>query len=194
MGDNTKLYSWNLFPIPRALIGYYEEVIKIFKRVTLQNLWRSPFPAFDSLRWGIWNILYIKSCGMKSNDSFDFIPAVLIWFISCISFTFISFTGTYKHITDQLPTSVASWLSWLEYRTGIAGLQVQIPLKLLNFFFRLLTQLHKLRSQLRGSFFNWFHFHSSYMIYFMYIFHSIKCINERTYKNRQRNYFSQNFI
>ena len=132
MGDNTKLYSWNLFPVPRALIGYYEEVIKIFKRATL--LKSVTFPASDSLRWGIWNILYIKSCGMKSNDSFDFIPAVLIWFISCTSFTFISFTGTYKHITDQLPTSVASLLSWLEYRTGIARLQVQIPLKLLNFF------------------------------------------------------------
>ena len=32
-------------------------------------------------------------------------------------------------------------------------------------------QLHKLRSQLRGSFFIWFHFGSSYMIYFIYIYH-----------------------
>ena len=38
-------------------------------------------------------------------------------------------------------------------------------------FFRLLTQLHKLRSQLRGSLFIWFHFRSSYMIYFIHIYH-----------------------
>ena len=32
------------------------------------------------------------------------------------------------------------------------------------------TQLHKLPSQLRGSFFLWFHFRSSHMIYFIYIY------------------------
>ena len=39
--------------------------------------------------------------------------------------------------------------------------------EVLNFCMR----LHKLRSQLRGSFFIWFHFGSSYMIYFIYIYH-----------------------
>ena len=33
------------------------------------------------------------------------------------------------------------------------------------------TQLHKLPSQQRGSLFIWFHFRSSYMIYFIYICH-----------------------
>ena len=39
--------------------------------------------------------------------------------------------------------------------------------EVLNFCMR----LHKLRSQLRGSFFIWFHFGSAYMIYFIYIYH-----------------------
>ena len=38
-------------------------------------------------------------------------------------------------------------------------------------FFRLLTQLDKFHSQLWGSFFIWFHFCSSHMIYFIYIYH-----------------------
>ena len=46
-----------------------------------------------------------------------------------MSIAFISSTGTYELIIDQLPTSVASYLSWLEHRTGIAGSRVQIPLK-----------------------------------------------------------------
>ena len=44
------------------------------------------------------------------------------------------------------------------------------------FFYRLHTQLHKLRSQLRGSFFIWFSFPLwllwlLFMIYFLYIYH-----------------------
>ena len=35
----------------------------------------------------------------------------------------------------------------------------------------LLTQLHKLPSQLRGSLFVWFQFRSFYMIYFIYVYH-----------------------
>ena len=44
----------------------------------------------------------------EESYSFAFITAVLIRFISYTSVTFISFTGTYEHIIDQLPTSVAS--------------------------------------------------------------------------------------
>ena len=40
-----------------------------------------------------------------------------------------------------------------------------------EFFFRLLTQLHKLCST-AGTFFIWFHFRSSFMIYFIYIYHN----------------------
>ena len=40
---------------------------------------------------------------------------------SYTSITFISFTGRYEHIIDKLPTAVASYLSWLEHPTGIAG-------------------------------------------------------------------------
>ena len=47
------------------------------------------------------------------------------------------------------------------------------PVEVLYFFFRLLKQLHKSRSQLRGSFFIWFHFCRSYMIYFIYIYHIV---------------------
>ena len=39
-----------------------------------------------------------------------------------------------------------------------------------EFFFRLLTQLHKLRSQLRGSFFIWFHFRSCHIWFISYTF------------------------
>ena len=57
-----------------------------------------------------------------------YLAAVLKWFISYTSITFISFTGKYEQIIDQLPTSVASYLSWLEHRTGIK------PFEVLNFF------------------------------------------------------------
>ena len=43
------------------------------------------------------------------------------------------------------------------------------PADVLNFF-RLLMQLHKLRSQLRGSFFIWFHFRSFYIWFIRYTF------------------------
>ena len=46
-----------------------------------------------------------------------------------MSIAFISSTETYELIIDQLPTSVASYLSWLEHRTCIAGSRVQIPLE-----------------------------------------------------------------
>ena len=53
---------------------------------------------------------------------------------SYTSITFISFTGRYEHIIDKLPTAVASYLSWLEHRTGIASSRVQLPLKSWIFF------------------------------------------------------------
>ena len=56
------------------------------------------------------------NCVHKDYSSFDFISAVLIWFILYTSITFIFFTGAYKRIIDQLPTSVASKLSWLEHQ------------------------------------------------------------------------------
>ena len=54
--------------------------------------------------------------------------------------------------------------------------RVQTPLKSCIFsgFF---TQLHKLRWQPRGSFFIWFYFRTSYMIYFIYIIHRLHFIN-----------------
>ena len=39
------------------------------------------------------------------------------------------FTGSLELTNDQLPTSVASYLSWLEHCTGIARSRVQTPLK-----------------------------------------------------------------
>ena len=53
---------------------------------------------------------------------------------SYTSITFISFTGRYEHIFDKLPTAVASYLSWLGHRTGIASSRVQLPLKSWIFF------------------------------------------------------------
>ena len=38
-------------------------------------------------------------------------------------------TGPLEPTNDQLPTSVASYLSWLERRTGIARSRAQTPLK-----------------------------------------------------------------
>ena len=98
--------------------------------------------------------LYAIVHNCEHHSSFDFIFAVLIWFISYTSITFISYTGTYELIIDQFRTSVASQLSWLEHRTGIARSRVQIPLKSWIFFqVSSYTQLHKLPSQLRGSFY-----------------------------------------
>ena len=57
-------------------------------------------------------------------------------------------TGALEPTNDQLPTSVASWLSWLERRSGIARSRDQTPLKSFSGFS---TQLQKLRSSLRGS-------------------------------------------
>ena len=48
-------------------------------------------------------------------------------------------------------------------------------------FFRLLTQLHKLCS-IAWTFFIWFHFRSSFMIYFIYIYHNknvLDCVCRR---------------
>ena len=59
------------------------------------------------------------------------------------------------------------------YRHGLRGVPLlwfkSMILKIEHTF--LLTQLHELRSQLRGSFFVWFHFRCSYIIYFIYIYH-----------------------
>ena len=79
-------------------------------------------------------LFFLRNCmscvhNCEDHSSFDFISAVLIWFISYTSITFISFTGTYEHIIDQLPTLVASWLKWLDHRTSIAKPRVQIRLK-----------------------------------------------------------------
>ena len=89
----------------------------------------------------------------EDNSSFDFICAFLIWFISCTSVTFISFTRTYEQSSAQLVRASH------RYRE-VTG---SIPLKSW-ILFMLLTQLYDLRSQLRGSFFIWFNFRSSYMI------------------------------
>ena len=53
---------------------------------------------------------FLRNCincvhNCEESYSFAFITAVLIRFIS---YTSITFTGTYEHIIDQLPTSVAS--------------------------------------------------------------------------------------
>ena len=55
-------------------------------------------------------------------------PQFNIWNISYIT-SHPFFTGSLVLTNDQFPTSVASWLSWLERRTGIARSRVQTPLK-----------------------------------------------------------------
>ena len=52
-------------------------------------------------------------------------------------------TGTLEPTNDQLPTSVASSLNWLERRTGIARSRIQTPLKNPEFF-RLLYAIAKI--------------------------------------------------
>ena len=67
---------------------------------------------------------------MKNDPrSCERIFTVLIYDLFHIHLSHSSLTVTYEHIIDQLPTSVASLLSWLEHRTGIARSWVQIPLK-----------------------------------------------------------------
>ena len=55
-----------------------------------------------------------------------------------------------------------NWLRWLKRRSGIARSRVQMPLKSWIFFSGFLRNcINKLCSQLRGSFFIWFHSRSS---------------------------------
>ena len=63
------------------------------------------------------------------------ILAVMNWNISyIISHSFL--TGLLEPINDQLPTSVASWLSWLEHRTSITRSRVQSKTLLKSWIFQ----------------------------------------------------------
>ena len=73
-----------------------------------------------------------KNCVRNYEDHslLDFISAVqcMVHFIyNLIIDSFL--TGTVEPTNDQLQTSVASYLSWLEHRTGITRSRVQTPLK-----------------------------------------------------------------
>ena len=78
-------------------------------------------------------------------------------------------TGTLEPTNDQLPTSVASQLSWLERRTGIARSRVQTLLK--SWIFEAyLRNCKKFVHNCEDHSFTWFHIRSSYMIHFIYHF------------------------
>ena len=78
-------------------------------------------------------------------------------------------TGPLESTSDQLPALVASWLSWLERRTGVAGSRVQTPLK--SWVFQ--TSLRNCKNCVHNCedhTFTWFHICSSHMIHFIYRF------------------------
>ena len=79
-----------------------------------------------------------------------------------IHLTFISFTGTIIWTHDWPAPNISGFIAQLvrashRYREVTASSPVEV---LSFFFFWLLTQMHKLRSQ----FFIWYHFRSSHMI------------------------------
>ena len=101
---------------------------------------------------------------------------VHIWFISYIINTHFFQGNIWTH--NWPSPNVSGFIAQLvEHRTGIASTRVQTPLKswIFLFFFRLLTQLHKLRS-LRRSFL--FQFISAVHIWFIsYIINKYFFIN-----------------
>ena len=78
-------------------------------------------------------------------------------------------TGTLEPTNDHLSTSVASWLSWLERRTGIARSRVQTPLK--SWIFQAsLRNCKNCVHNCEDHSLIWFYIRSSYMIHFIYHF------------------------
>ena len=67
--------------------------------------------------------------GHRNQESLDVYKSVTYEHQRRMSLALSRFTGSLELTNDQLPTSVASYLSWLERRTGIARSRVQPPLK-----------------------------------------------------------------
>ena len=65
------------------------------------------------------------NCVEKRRVKIAFITAKIIASLDFIS----AVTGPLEPTNDQLPASVASWLSWLERRAGVARSRVQTTLK-----------------------------------------------------------------
>ena len=94
--------------------------------------------------------------------SLDFISAVHIWSISCIISSLIHSS---RELYVKLPTPVASWLSWLERRTGNARSRVQTPLK----YWIFQASLRNWKSSLR----NWKSCVHKLISYPHFIYHSL---------------------
>ena len=78
--------------------------------------------------------------------------------------------GLQRDLNPWPALNISGFIAQLvEHRTGIVRSRVQILLKS-QIFLRLLMQLHKLGSQLQGSFLTWFHFRSSYIWFVPYTF------------------------
>ena len=94
---------------------------------------------------------FLRNCincvhNCEDHSSFDLVSAVLIWFISHTSISFISWTHNW--LAPNISGFTAQLVRASHQYHQVTGSN---PVEVLNFF-RLLTQLHKLRS-LRGSFF-----------------------------------------
>ena len=76
---------------------------------------------------GVWTrdlVIPVRRSNHLSYEAID----VASWNISYIT-SHPFFTGSLELTNDQLPTSAASRLSWLEHRTGIVRSRVPTPLK-----------------------------------------------------------------
>ena len=110
----------------------------------------------------------VHNCEDHSFSWFHIRSSYMIHFI--YHFIIVSFLmGPLEPTNDQLPTSVASYLSWLERRTGIVRSRVQTPLK--SWIFQAsLRNCKNCVHNCEDHSFTWFHIRSSYMIHFIYHF------------------------
>ena len=97
--------------------------------------YRIVVPLLETMNEMIYEMNHILNCGYEIKWGYNPYQLFNIWFISLYIISFIdSFTTvTFESTHDQLPTSVASQLRWLERPTGIAKSRVQIPLNYLIF-------------------------------------------------------------
>ena len=159
--------SWSRLEKDALLINSVKLTVKYFEAAALQTSGPVNIVYFSNGEWStqLWTQLMqlCKKPIKKFRTSTGFEPVTLRY--QCNALT--------NWAMKSLMLGAGQLCLCLENHTSISRSRVQISLKSCIFFFRLLTQLHKSRSQLRGSFFIWFHFRSSYMIYFIYIYHIV---------------------
>ena len=132
--NQVKLWSsqlWEQFLQLRREAWKFQDFNGVWTRDLTIPVRRSNQLRYEATDVGSWS--FVGSNGPVRNESV--MKWYMKWMIHFIyHFIIDSFlTGPLEPTNDQLPTSVASYLSWLERRTGIARSRVQTPLKSWNF-------------------------------------------------------------